>query len=48
MLENEHFTSKMALQAIESTGKKIRQHNKVLLDKVSAAIILQSYLYKRQ
>ena len=47
-LENEHFTSKIALQTIESMGIKVKRYNKELLDKVSATIILQSYLSKHQ
>ena len=47
-LENEHFTSKIALHSIESMGVKVKQYNKQLLDKVSATIILQSYLSKHQ
>ena len=47
-LENEHFTSKIALQTIESMGVKVKRYNKELLDKVSATIILQSYLSKHQ
>ena len=47
-LENEHFTSKIALQTIESMGIKVKRYNKQLLDKVSATIILQSYLNKHQ
>jgi putative Holliday junction resolvase len=47
-LENEHFTSKIALKTIESMGVKVKQYNKQLLDKVSATIILQSYLSKHQ
>lgn len=48
MLENEHFTSKMALQALTFSGKKIKQHNKALIDQVSATIILQAYLDKKK
>ena len=42
---DERFTSKMATAAIFSSGvrKKVRQ-DKALVDKVSAVIILQSYL----
>ena len=47
-LENDHFTSKIALQTIESMGVKVKRYNKELLDKVSATIILQSYLSKHQ
>ncbi|MDP2088028.1 MAG: Holliday junction resolvase RuvX [Flavobacteriaceae bacterium] len=45
---DERFTSKMAFQTMIDSGlsKKQRQ-NKKLLDEISAAIILQSYLYNR-
>ena len=44
---DERFTSKMATQTIAKSGlgKKKRQ-NKELIDKISATIILQSYLEK--
>lgn len=42
---DERFTSKMASQAILASGaKKQQRRNKELVDKVSATIILQSYL----
>ena len=42
---DERFTSKMATAAIlESGAKKKMRQNKALVDKVSAVIILQSYL----
>ncbi len=42
---DERFTSKMAHRAIIDGGvKKIKRRNKELVDKVSAVIILQSYL----
>ncbi|MEE2700469.1 MAG: Holliday junction resolvase RuvX [Bacteroidota bacterium] len=42
---DERFTSKMAKQIILDAGtKKMKRRDKYLLDKVSAAIILQSYL----
>jgi putative holliday junction resolvase len=42
---DERFTSKMATAAIlESGAKKKDRRNKALVDKVSAVIILQSYL----
>ncbi len=46
--EDERFTSVMAQQAIRESGisKKARQ-DKSLVDKVSATIILQSYLSKQ-
>lgn len=46
---DERFTSKMAFQAMIDGGlnKKQRQ-NKALIDKISATIILQSYLYNQK
>lgn len=42
---DERFTSKMASQSISSGGlKKSKREDKSLIDMVSAAIILQSYL----
>lgn len=42
---DERFTSKMAQQTIFDSGiKKMERRNKTLTDKVSAVIILQSYL----
>ena len=42
---DERFTSKMALQAIKLGGlKKKKRSDKGLIDKVSATLILQSYL----
>ena len=42
---DERFTSKMASQSISMMGKNKSNHqNKGLIDKVSATIILQSYL----
>lgn len=48
-LEDERFTSKMAMQSMISMGskKKDRKEKAGNLDKVSAAIILQSYLEKQ-
>jgi putative Holliday junction resolvase len=44
-LHDERFTSKMASQAILFSGtKKEKRKDKSLIDKVSAAILLQSYL----
>ncbi len=45
---DERFTSKLAFQTMIDSGlnKKQRQ-NKSLIDKVSATIILQSYLYNK-
>lgn len=43
--EDEQFTSKMAMQAMVKGGmKKKDRRNKENIDKVSAAIILQTYL----
>lgn len=48
-LHDERFTSRMAQQAILSGGaKKKDRQNKELVDRVSAAIILQSYLESKQ
>ncbi|WP_461532405.1 Holliday junction resolvase RuvX [Sinomicrobium sp.] len=45
---DERFTSKMAFQAMIDGGlKKKQRQNKALIDEISAAIILQSYLYGR-
>lgn len=45
ILEDERFTSKMASQAMVMGGvKKSKRQDKGNLDKVSASIILQSYL----
>lgn len=48
-LEDERFTSKMAMQSMINMGskKKDRKEKAGNLDKVSAAIILQSYLEKQ-
>jgi putative Holliday junction resolvase len=44
-MEDERFTSKMAMQAMIMGGlKKKDRQNKALVDSVSATIILQSYL----
>jgi putative Holliday junction resolvase len=44
-LYDERFTSKLASQAILASGlKKEKRKDKALIDKVSAAILLQSYL----
>ncbi len=45
---DERFSSKMASQAILSSGVgKLRRSDKNLVDKVSAAIILQDYLLRK-
>lgn len=42
---DERYTSKMAYQSIIDAGiKKIKRRNKAIVDKVSAVLILQSYL----
>ncbi len=44
-LEDEHFTSKMAFQVMIDGGlKKKQRRNKAMIDKVSASIILRSYM----
>ncbi len=44
-LEDEHFTSKLAMQAMINGGlKKMQRRDKAMIDKVSASIILQSYM----
>ena len=44
---DERFTSKIAKQSILASGvKKKSRQNKALVDKVSATIILQNYLYE--
>ncbi len=45
--EDERYTSKMAFDSMIKGGvKKKKRRNKALIDQVSAALILQSYLYK--
>lgn len=45
---DERFTSKIALKTmIEGGLKKNQRKNKALVDKISATIILQSYLYSK-
>ena len=49
ILEDERFTSKIAFQTMIDGGvKKIDRRDKSMVDKISAAIILQSYLDRRQ
>jgi putative Holliday junction resolvase len=44
---DERYTSKMAFESMIQGGlKKKKRRNKALIDQVSAALILQSYLYK--
>ncbi len=46
--EDERYTSKMAFEAMIQGGvKKKKRRNKALIDQVSAALILQSYLYQK-
>ncbi len=46
--EDERYTSKMALDSMIKGGvKKQKRRNKALVDQVSAALILQSYLYRK-
>ena len=45
VLVDERFTSKMAMQSMIDSGmKKMKRREKGEIDKVSAAIILQSYM----
>lgn len=47
-IEDERFTSKMAQQAMIDGGmKKKQRQNKATVDKISATIILQSYLERK-
>lgn len=49
VLMDERFTSKIAFQSMIDGGlKKKQRQNKELVDKISATIILQSYLESRQ
>jgi putative holliday junction resolvase len=46
--EDERFTSKMAFQTMIDSGmSKKKRRDKALVDKISATIILQSYLYNK-
>lgn len=48
-LVDERFTSKLAFQAMIDGGvKKQQRRNKALVDKISATIILQSYLEAKE
>lgn len=48
VLEDENFTSRMAMDALVKSGaSKKKRRDRSVLDKVSAALILQSYLEKR-
>ena len=47
--QDERYTSKMAFDAILKGGvPKMKRRNKALIDKVSATIILQSYLQSKE
>lgn len=47
-LEDEHFTSKLAMQVMIDGGlKKMQRRDKAMVDKVSASIILQSYMSRK-
>lgn len=49
LLLDERFSSKIAMQSIQSVNfSKKKKQDKTVLDKVSAAIILQSYLSSSQ
>lgn len=49
ILEDERYTSKMALQSMIANGStKAQRKDKGNIDKVSAAIILQSYLERKR
>ncbi|MEQ8909984.1 MAG: Holliday junction resolvase RuvX [Vicingaceae bacterium] len=46
--EDERFTSKMAMESMIAGGvKKMKRRDKGLVDKVSATLILQSYMERR-
>jgi len=45
--EDERYTSKMAFESMIQGGlRRKKRRNKAMIDQVSAALILQSYLYK--
>ncbi len=46
-LEDERFTSKIALQSMIGNSKKKDRRNKGNIDKISAVLILQSYLERK-
>lgn len=47
--QDERFTSKMAFQTMIDSGlKKSQRRNKALVDEISATIILQAYLNRKQ
>ena len=46
--EDERYTSKMAFKSMIQGGlKKKKRRNKAMIDQISAALILQSYLYEK-
>ena len=48
-IEDERFTSKMAFQTMIDTGiKKMNRRNKATVDKISAVIILQSFMERKK
>ncbi len=48
-LEDEHYTSQMAVRAMIDGGmKKMQRRNKAMVDKISASIILRSYMDRKQ
>jgi putative Holliday junction resolvase len=48
-LEDERFTSKIALKTMIDGGvKKIKRQDKKIIDKISASLILQSWLQKEK
>ncbi len=48
-LEDEHFTSKIAVKTMIDGGlKKMQRRNKAMIDKISASIILRSYMDTKQ
>jgi putative Holliday junction resolvase len=47
--QDERFTSKMAVQTMIAGGlKKKQRRNKALVDEISATLILQSYLNRKE
>lgn len=47
-LEDEHYSSKLAVQAMIDGGlKKMQRRDKAMIDKISASIILQSFMQRK-
>lgn len=47
--EDERFTSKLAMETMITGGmKKMKRRDKAMVDKISATIILQSYMERKQ